>query len=129
MKSIITVVVLLPCLNCFGQKEVLIDKNGIYSYWGRAEKYESKKDTTPVLMLVFNNELKVLPKEYWAKGRYAWFDSTAYVIYGYAVREAIEVQDGTFETVIRYHTVYNIIEYLDADKKPLSKNIIVWMAK
>lgn len=52
---------------------------------------------------------------------------------GYEVREPIDFNvsyiNGTRFTNGNEYTLFNHIEYLDADKTPLSKSIIVWQSK
>lgn len=91
--------------------------------------YHRRKDTVSVILLITDTTVTGL--------YYSWADNKSHEYYdmssikGYSVRELHNTGEGAnpiFGEEL-FDDYWQHIEYLDAQKKPLSKNIIVWQSK
>lgn len=106
---------------------------------------ENTYDTVKTLLLVFDTSthfVKVFKhvsdtSDFWITGTDTIIDKRIakstdfYWQYGYEVREVFCCTNGNHTNLSYYQAVpyYQHIEYLDADRKPLNRNIIVWQSK
>lgn len=157
MKKLLTILVLIPCF-CFGQKrDSLTDRTGDFmiglpvinaptsagiimiEHGG----YSIPKDTIPVIMLVcdtsfvtFSSSLDVHESKDSIKTLYHIDNRVPHVWwqFGYEVSESKwydQIIEDRGESILVTPAGYKegLISYLDKDKKPLPKSIIVWMVK
>jgi hypothetical protein len=111
MKHLTTIAVLFVCLSVKGQI----------------------KDTVPVMLLVADTMHYTNYTPQLNKGNY--FDKSGDVswVKAYSVREKHNEAEGLLDPYMCGNCVYKDywqhLYYLDANKKPLSKSIIVWLSK
>jgi hypothetical protein len=147
MKKIISILLLFGCFSGYGQKDTLMLINGDCS--GGSQQHSPglfldasgwqtiKYDTSHCIMLVCDTTKTEKLHEYYIEqadmGKNTWrlnkYNDAIYWKYGYEVNHCWEFasMSGCDENV--FDENFKQFEYLDADKKPLSKSIIVWQSK
>lgn len=126
MKHLI-VILLLASKFCSGQ-DYKISSGGVYQY---------SQDTVPIFMLVMDTLHYSNHTPQLNEGNYFDKAGTATWVRGKAVRKITVTKAGEHMASDGFSVwyqqedeiSYNTIEYLDWNKKPLSKYIVVWMAQ